>query len=338
MKGTIRVTVKVAGFQKERRFVPGTPARVRKVWKTAIRAQLEKRHPQPEHRGQSGTLATDAARYYPLIKHLADWVSRRSEIRAWLKTPLGAKPRHTITRDDVRTVIGQWRTQRKPVAVKSVNNRVTALRNLYRVLDGDDAPTPCDAVKPLKGGPKTPPVVVNAETVNAVAWRLAASTAMHAARDRAVLMVLASTGKRPCEVERAQPTDVDTLRRVWAVRDAKGGWSEGVYLNDEMVIAWEAFIAADAWGKIPDHFPRRLRLAGWPAGVRVYNLRHSTWITASERGADLSDIQVGCGHRNLATTRLHYVPVLRSRMQKLSELLEGRFGWQARLAPMEKPA
>jgi integrase len=225
-------------------------------------------------------------------------------------------------------------------AARTINNRVTALRNLYRVLDGKDSPTPCDGIDALHVA-KVPPQVIAPKVINTVLDNLLKRSlpthrkgrpAKHALEDRARLMVLASTGKRPCEVERAQPRDVDMQRRVWAVRDAKGGWSEGVYLNSEMLAAWEAFIDAEAWGPFPDHFPQRLRAAGWPAGVRVYNARHSTWIEASERGADLSDIQAGAGHRNISTTREHYVPVLHSRMQKLSELLDGRFGWQPRLA------
>ena len=332
----VRVTVKVAGVQREHRFSAGTPVRVRRAWQIRTRAQLLKKYSAASDRAvRRDRLAADAERYYPQIKHLADWGQRRSEIRAWLKAGLGDQHRHLIVRADVLRIRGVW--IEAGVAPKSVNNRVTALRNLYHVLDGDDCPTPCDGVKPLKTT-KTPPVIITAAVVNAVAWRLAASPRKHAASDRAVLMIMASTGKRPCELERAIPADVDLLRRVWAVRDAKGGWSEGVYLNDEMVIAWQAFIDADAWGPIPDHFPRRLRDAGWPDGLRPYNLRHSTWITASERGADLSDIQAGAGHRNIATTRAHYVPVLQSRMQRLSELLEGRFGWQGRLAPPVKPA
>lgn len=334
MRGTKRVTVKVAGFQKERRFVAGTPARVIKAWTIATRAKLQKRHPQPEHTGKSGTLAKDAERYYPLIKHLADWVSRRSEIRAWLPH-LGHMHRHMVTREDVLRIRGVWKTDGR--AAKTINNRVTALRNLYHLLDGDEGTTPCDHVKPLPFA-KEPPQVITAEVVNAVLETLAVSPRMHAKADRARLMILASTGKRPCEVERAKAGDVDLPRRVWIVRDAKGGWSEGVYLNDEMLAAWEAFIDADAWGVFPDHFPRRLRDAGWPEDVRPYNLRHSTWIVASERGADLADIQAGAGHRHISTTRRHYVPVLQSRMQKLSERLEGRFGWMPRLADQSKRA
>jgi integrase len=327
MKGTIRATVKVAGFQKERRFVKGTPARVVKNWKTAMRAKLTKRHPQPEHRGQTGTLAKDAERYYPLIKHLADWVSRRSEIRAWLPD-LGETHRHMIVREDVLRIRGGW--VQADVAAKTINNRVTALRNLFHLLDGDENPTPCDGVKPLMP-PKVPPQIVTADVINRTLdalERRAAAGHMHAAADRARLMVLASTGKRPCEIERTKPADVDLRRRVWIARDAKGGFCPGVYLNDEMVLAWEAFVLAGAWGPFPDHFPRRLRDAGWPADLRPYNLRHSTWIEASERGNDLSDIQAGAGHKLMATTRRHYVPVLSSRMQRLSESLEGRFGWK----------
>lgn len=335
MKGTIRATVKVAGFQKERRFVKGTPARVIKAWKADTEAKLRKRHPQPERGAKSATLAADAERYYPLIKHLSDWVTRRSEIRAWLKTPLGQMHRHMITSADVQRVRGVWVQDGR--AAKTINNRVTALRDLYHQLDGLDSPTPCDSLQPLIPA-KVPIRPVSADVINRVIENLAVSRAMHAKQDRARLMVLATTGKRPCEVERAQPGDVDIRRRVWLTRDAKNGFSPGVYLNDEMVMAWTAFIEADAWGKFPDHFPRRLRLAGWPKDVRPYNLRHSTWIEASERGADLADIQAGAGHKHISTTRRHYVPVLNSRMQRLSESLDGRMGWQAKLADKAESA
>lgn len=349
---TIRATVKVSWvsargervtLQREKKFAAGTAKRIINAWKTHERSKLLKRVPSvAQASAKSGTLAADAARYFPLVKHLKNWMTRRGEIRAWLKF-YGEKSRHMLQREDVLRARSEWITA--SIKPKTVNNRVTALRNLYHVLDGDDAATPCDGVKPLAVA-KVPPQVISADTVNRVLEELQhralhggerGCPAPHARQDRARLMVLASTGKRPCEIERATPGDVDIERRVWAVRDAKGGWSEGLYLNDEMLLAWREFIAVEAWGAIPGHFPRRLREAGWPDGVKPYNLRHSTWITASERGADLADIQAGAGHRNIATTRQHYVPVLRSRMQKLSELLEGRFGWQGGLAEPGKP-
>lgn len=351
MKGTIRATVKVSWIdghgerrvlQKERRYTPLTPARVIKKWKEDTERQLRARIPAASDRAVVlGTLKADAFRYYPLIRSLADWVTRRSEIRAWLPA-LGDRYRSDLTREDILRVRGAWKAA--GVAHRTINNRVSALKDLYKKLDGDDAPTPCDHVTMLPP-PRTPMQRISPETINTVlANLLTRATATekgrpckHALQDRARLMVLASTGKRPCEVERALPMDVNLEQRVWNVRDAKGGWSEGVYLNAEMLLAWETFFAVKAFGEFPPHFARRLREAGWPAGVRVYNTRHTTWITASERGADLSDVQAGAGHRNIRTTREHYVPVLNSRMQRLSELLDNRFGWQGAAGSPEKP-
>lgn len=328
----IRATVKYGAIpQKERHFSLGTPKRVINAWKAHERAKMMKRSPQPERTGKPGTLTKDAERYYPLVKHLRDWVSRRGAIRAWLPH-LGDRPRHTIGREDILRVRGIWTNE--GVAEKTINNRVSALRNLYHILDGDEDSTPCDGIKPLTPV-KLPPQIVSPQLVNTVLENLLRRSrsatrgrpAKHALQDRARLMVLASTGKRPCEVGWAEPGDVNMQRRIWTPRDAKGGFCPGLYLNDEMVIAWEEFIAAEAWGPIPDHFSRRLQEAGWPKHLRQYNNRHTTWILASERGVDLSDIQAGAGHRRLDTTRKHYVPVLNSRMQRMSEVLDRRFGW-----------
>lgn len=342
MKGGIRATVKIGSgpdaIQKERRFSAGTAARVVKAWKIQTRAKLLKKYPvrtaKPAH---ADRLHADAARYLKMVGHLAALRNRRAEVHHWV-TALNDPYRHLITKEDVLRARGIWiAAGTKP---KTINNRVTALRNLFRVLDGDDVPTPCDGIKQLQTQ-KVPPHVIDPDIVNAVLAALERRAALgweHAARDRARLMVLASTGKRPCEIGRAKPQDVDLTRRVWVARDAKGGFSPGAYLNAEMVMAWQAFIDAEAWGPFPDNFARRIRTAGWPVGVKPYNLRHSTWIEASERGIDLADIQAGAGHKRISTTRTHYVPVRASRMQRMSEALEGRFGWQARLAASVKSA
>ncbi len=341
----IRVTVKVSWraangerrvIQRERKFSATTPARVRKAWKAAMEAKLRKRLPAAsDHSAKGGTLKADSARYLPLVRHLADWVSRRSEIRAWFPE-LGDRPRGAITREDILRIRGAWVAA--GVAHRTINNRVSALRDLYHKLDGDDADTPCDRVPFLKP-PRIPIQRVSPETINLVLSNLlqrAMTTqreqgrpAPHAMQDRARLMVLATTGRRPCEVERAQPEDVNMEVGVWGVRDAKGGWSAGLPLNTEMRIAWSAFIEAEAWGPFPPHFARRLRDAGWPKNIRPYNVRPSLWIAASEAGADLEDIAAGAGHRHTSTTRAHYVPVLQSRVEKLTKTVDGRLGWNA---------
>jgi integrase len=344
MKGTIRATVKVKGLpQVERRFVKGTKAHVIADWKTHTRSMLLKKAPAttlPRSKA-SGTLAADADRYLIMVKHLASWRTRRAEIRHWLPH-IGSNYRHVLTREHILRVRCIW--VQAGVAAKTVNNRVTALRDLYHKLDGDEAATPCDRVKPLLP-PRIPIQVVSPDQIHAVCAALLERSRktnarhrpahMHALKDRARLMVLASSGRRPCEVGRTRPEDIDWRRRVWGVRDAKGGWTAGLYLNDDMLAAWQEFDRVHAYGHIDDQFGRRLRAAGWPATVRPYNMRHSTWIEASERGFDLADIQAGAGHRNIRTTRQHYVPVLNSRMEKLSKGLDGRFGWVPRIVKQE---
>lgn len=121
------------------------------------------------------------------------------------------------------------------------------------------------------------------------------------------------------------------------MRDAKGGWSEGLYLNDDLLTAWTVFIDADAWGYFDTSaHARALHSAGWPQDVRPYNLRHSVGIGLSESGVDLADVAGWLGHTDVRTTRSAYVPILNSRMQRAAEAIDGRLsGWKA--PPMLAP-
>lgn len=309
--------------QREKRFPLGTDMRLMQRWRDDTRARLLKRRPQ----GPRSGFDRDARRYLGLMQHLAAYKGRKAEISAWVKR-FEDRHRSIITSADVLKARVAWLEAK--TSPKTINNRVQTLRHLYRTLDGPDVETPCDRVTPLPVT-RTPPVVVSDATIILVEQTLAGFESVNRLPDRktrARFRVYATCGKRPVEIMRAQPSDVSLERRVWLPRDAKGGYGPGVYLNDDALAAWTLFIEAAAWGAFnTNSFARTIRQAGWPAGVKPYNLRHTTWITASERGADLADIQADAGHKHLATTRQHYVPVLNSRMQKLGELLDGRFGW-----------
>ena len=161
---------------------------------------------------------------------------------------------------------------------------------------------------------------------------------LHDAKTRGRYMVRAASGRRPCEIMRAQPDDVDLDTRLWRVRDAKGGWSEGLYLNDDLLIAWRVFAQAQAWGPFnTGSHAEVLRAAGWPSErddrgryrSRPYNLRHSVGMALSEQGVDLADVGGWLGQTDLRTTRGAYVPILKSRMQRSAEAIDGRLsGWQ----------
>lgn len=144
-------------------------------------------------------------------------------------------------------------------------------------------------------------------------------------------MVYAASGRRPSEIMRAQPSDIDLTRRIWRVRDGKGGFTPGgLYLHDDLLAAWQAFIAADAWGTfLPRDFADTLRRrGGWPHDLRLYNLRHSVGIALAEQGTDLADISAWLGHSRPLTTRSHYVPVTTGRMRAAGDHLGSRFGWK----------
>lgn len=291
------------------------------------RAELETHGRTETPRADRGTLVADAPRYLRLIRHLESWKDRRAHLDAWIAR-VGAVGRHRITGADVLAARVAWLAA--GLSPKTINHRVDTLRMLYRTLDGKKAPTPCAEIDPLPV-PKTPIQRISNALLLTVDANLQAMEAKRTgppwnAKTRARFRVFVSTGKRPCEIMRAQPGDVNLEARVWVPRDAKGGFCPGAYLNDDQRAAWQLFITAAAWGRYSTGaFARTIRSAGWPAGVRPYQARHTIWITASEAGIDLEDIAVGAGQKDTRTTRRHYVPVLNSRLQTMSERLDGRF-------------
>ena len=145
---------------------------------------------------------------------------------------------------------------------------------------------------------------------------------------------------RPAAVRdhaRRSPTTSTSGSALWRVRDAKGGWSEGLYLNDDMLIAWMVFATAKAWGPFNTGSQAEvLRAAGWPSErdarairSRPYHLRHTVGMATAEQGIDLSDVGGWLGQTDIRTTRNAYVPILKGRMQRSAEAIEGRLaGWK----------
>lgn len=274
------------------------------------------------------SLRASLARWERLAGHLADVASYRAHLRAWLPI-VGERPRRTISRELVLHARSRWASD--GVAVRTINNRLSALRALFHLLDGDDAPTPCDGVHPLRPH-RTPPVAVHPQIIVEVERELAArerAGLLRSARTRARFRVLATTAVRPSELMRAQPGDVDLERAVWAVRDGKGGFRPmGVPLVPAALAAWQLFVAADAWGPFAtDSFARALRAAGWPAHIRPYHLRHSLGHDLSARDVDLADISLILGHTRPLTTRTHYVGPQWRRMVAAMATIASRIDW-----------
>lgn len=324
-----------AGRQREIRFPPQTKV-------ADMRKEAAFRRAQDTASGQvarRGTLDAALDEWEPLEQGIASWRERRAELRAWSKADLdgkrlGALPVRSITEAMCRRVMAQWK--QAGVAPKTIRHRRWSLQHLYRVLYGKKTITPVDDIPPPPKV-KTIPVPIDPMHVLTVIANLIKRERAGLLRDgktRARFMVRAVTGRRPSEIMRAQPSDVNLTRREWRVRDGKGGWSEGLYLNDEMIAAWKVFIAENAWGPFETSaMAVTLRAAGWAPGgdpsTRPYELRHSVGIALSDAGVDLSDIAPFLGHTDLRTTRQMYVPIREARMQRASETLNGRFkGWK----------
>jgi site-specific recombinase XerD len=295
----IRAVVDVAAGRKTKRFDRGTPLREIQRWRNQTKVKLEIKHPQrrPGVIGR-GTFSSDVKRY---LKHLtiASWKSRRSELRAW-EAEFGRKKRRLLTSDHVRAVVKLWAD--KDVPPKTILNRVRALTAMYHALDGGDAWTPADGVR-LPRVVKRKPIHVTVETIRDVEAKLreAGDAKMHAR-----FMVLAATGARPVHLKRAKAIDVNISARLWNVPSAKGGEPVELWLNDDMLAAWDAFIAADAWGDFDaTEYAKAVRAAGWPEGVPPYNAKHSFGRALGERGVDLETIRDWFGHTDTDTTRIY---------------------------------
>lgn len=324
----IRATVKVGSgadaVQREKSYALDTPLKTIRSWQDDIRGSL-RRDGIPVRRG---TLDVEP-RYWRQVTFLANWTGIRAEVRAWIAL-YGQMPRAALTPEHVRRAMVHWHEQ--GYAPKTINNRVDRLRTLYRTLDGQPGRptplTPCDGIDPLPVSDR-PALAPGDALIQAVAARLEMHERagwLRSPKTRARFLVLAATGRRPCEVMRAEPTDLNLDERVWQVRNAKGSLGPGIYLNDDMRQAWRLFIAAETWGLFDtSSYARVLRTAGWPAHFRPYNVRHRVGRLMSKQGVDLADIQAHYGHARITTTRKHYVHVLTTRLVTASQRIDGLF-------------
>ncbi|MEK9811157.1 MAG: tyrosine-type recombinase/integrase [Candidatus Nanopelagicales bacterium] len=316
------------GQRRQMRFPPTTPISTMVAWRKQETLVLAATVPAAPARG---TLAEAIERYLAQLKYLdpATLKGRRSELQAW-REALGTRPLASITSAHIRAVVGDWthptptpgHETPKAVSAKTVQNRVRSLGHLYRTLHGKRTVTPVDDLdlpKPQRVRPRT----VSADVIVEVAAKLKPG------KTKARFMVLASTGIRPAQLKRMTAADVDLARGICRVPGAKDGLATGLMLNTDMVYAWKAFIAADAWGAYDTRsFARALHTAGWPKDVRPYNLRHSMGMALSENGEDLADVGAWLGHTSTQTTRNYYVPVLTGRLADASKRLEGRLPWK----------
>ena len=326
-------TVTLGGVRRDQRFPPDTAIAFMESWRIRTRAELDEDAADTQAIDEPipvrGTFAGDLPRYLKLIASRASYKSDRSHLSAWLPL-VGHLKRTAIRPSHVRAAFAAWATAGK--SPRTIRHRRRVLRELYQALDGAHARPPLKGVKVPK--PEDPhPTPVPLATIQRVAASLKKGKAgrqrcgptrklvrvqyAEPAKARARFLVRATTGQRPSQIMRAKPADVDLTRRIWFVRAGKGGHPIPLPLTPDMVRAWKAFAAADAWGPFDSRsFSKTLRRHGWPKGVRPYNLRHTFAIDHLLAGTPIGDLQGLLGHRQIETTRKFYGPVLLARLKK----------------------
>lgn len=312
-----RAYVKVGKLQREKRYPPDTSFKIMQAWRDECRVALRKLKQAP---AAKDTFKSDAKLYLAMasIKALGSYSSRVCEIQCWY-AHIGDIARDRVTRADIIRAREAWLAD--GYAPKTINHRVRALRHLYSTLDGSRSATPADDIQKL-AEPEADPKFVAVSTIKKVAKNLTDP------KTKARFMVLAATGMRPAQLRRAQQIDVNLRKRIWSVRPAKGGQPIPLALTADMVAAWRAFIAADAWGHFDgSDYAKALYAAGWPDDIRPYNAKHTIGITLAESDAEWEDIKDFFGHKQLKTTRI-YTGFVAKRLRSTSRKLEGRIGWK----------
>ena len=326
-------TVSCRGLRRDQRFPPDADVAFMESWRIRTRADLDDEHDETQAIDEPiptrGTFARDLPRHLKKIEGRASYKSDRSHLTAWLPF-IGKLKRTAIRPSHVRAAFSAWIVDGK--SARTIRHRRRVLRELYQSLDGAHARPPLKGVKVPK--PEDPhPTPVPLATIQQVAASLkrgktgekrhgpkrtlALVKYAEPAKARARFLVRATTGQRPSQIMRALPADVDLNRRIWFVRAGKGGHAIPLPLTADMVRAWKAFAAADAWGPFDSRsFSKTLRRHGWPKGTRPYNLRHTFAIDHLLAGTSLDDLQGLLGHAQIETTRKHYAPVLLALLKK----------------------
>jgi site-specific recombinase XerD len=168
-----------------------------KRWQNDVRATFQR----DGLRLQRDTLAADVPRFMRVMEQRLTCADHRdNEIRAWLLR-FGQRRRHTIDTEDVRQQVISWETE--GLAASTINHRLSALSQLYKVLDGEKSYNPVSGVRRLRE-PQAKPDGRSPETIQRVFMALEQRvTAQNRGwRTLARLKVIALTGMRHSQVMR----------------------------------------------------------------------------------------------------------------------------------------
>jgi site-specific recombinase XerD len=265
---------------------------------------------------------------------------RENEIKAWLSR-LGERRRDTIEEEEVRQQVVSWEAE--GLAASTINHRLSALSQLFEVLDGNKAYNPVRGIPRLKE-PAAKPDGRSPETIQKVFAVLEGRVKQQNRgwRTLARLKVIALTGMRHSQVMRFERDHVflDHDPPLVVVADpGKEGEPHAKPLTPDGVNAFKLFISADAWGS----FSQSAAYKSWKQACEdadvpffnPYKLRHSYATALRAEGMDLADVQELMGHKSSKTTR-RYAMVAPKKLAAAADLLHQ--AWHPTAPPTSSPA
>lgn len=289
----LRVYVKVGSLQRETRFALGTPARTIHRWRDDTRRDLEALQPKS---GPVGSLHAEAQRYLAQVAAMPTYAQRRDHIELWLEALGPETPRHTITAEQIRTVLQDWR--KSGLGPATCNKRRSALMHLWSTLDGKGARNPVRDVPKFRAPDPLPrgkdPHDIDAKLLKAPKCR-----------SRATCRVLLWTGLRPAELNRAEPEHYNRELKTLIVQTAKGGRVRVLPLSEQACAALDELTQVDGWHHIPQAAPlgRWLKKITKMDTLRVYDLRHSYGTALALAQTRLDVIGALLGHSTLELSK-----------------------------------
>jgi len=274
-----------------------------------------------KRRATRGAFSSDARRYLAAVTAMPSYKERVYQIGLWV-TEFGDRQRDSLQASDIRAVRDRWLTQPRkrddprPLSPHTVNLRLRALSNLYRVLDGRRAENPVREVDEAPE-PDARPRALSYEVIEQVLAALPdrgragkGDTRPKWSQTRIRLRCLAFCQITPKQLKTIMPADLDLTReRLRLPARGKGKGSEAIWvpLVPAAVEAFRDLVANGlcgpfSWGSLSKSWHRAVKAAGLPR-MTPYQLRHTfgTLIYRATRSRDA--VQQLMQHASWKTSR-----------------------------------
>jgi integrase len=271
---------------------------------------------------ETGTLQQDVRVYLELIQGLVTYQNRVGWMREWVKALGPTTPRGTVTAYDIKRVLERWR--RKGLSPATLNLRLAALQNLYRLLDGKGH-NPTKEVTPYR-------VPFLGYQLPSFEDAVTAVEAIPTLRNRHRLRVFLWTGLPPSQIQRMTASRIQAAPPAMTVpgrRKGKGTRLVTLPLLPEALTAWQTYFAAGAdcgpWNN--STLGRALDKGCQLAKVqrfRVYDLRHIFGTMIATIVKDDRAVAALLQHQTQQMTQRYTVNSVAPRVQEAIDAVKAR--------------